>query len=351
MSCKRPTPKEDSNNTYSTMVLKEGSRTLKTEYTAKLQGCQVVEVRPQVEGTITRICFDEGDKIRKGQTLFVIDQVPFRAALAEAVANVASAKAKLSSAKLNLESARKLREKDVVKDYDVSAAFNEVNAAEAVLQMALAQEKIARNNLSYTEVKSPVDGVAGMIGFRVGALVSSGIDQPLVTVSDNGNIYAYFALTESQVVDLVSQYQSIENFIKQAPAVELKMSNGSTYPHKGRISAMSGIVSDGTGAVTLRADFSNSEGLLRDGGSGAVILPTSKSNCIVIPQSATFELQNKVFVYKVVNGKAVSTPVTLFKLTGGTEYLVEKGLCNGDTIIAEGAGLVKEGAIVKSKAK
>lgn len=188
-----------------------------------------------------------------------------------------------------------------------------------------------------------------MIAYRVGALVSSSISEPLVTVSDDSRIYAYFSLTESQIIDLMEQYGSLDEFIRQMPEVELRMSNGKAYSEKGRVSAVSGIVTAGTGAVTLRADFPNTRNLLRGGGNGTVILSANRERCIVIPQAATYELQNKTFVYKVVDGKAQSAPVTVFRLNNGTEYVVETGLQEGDVIIAEGAGLVKEGVAVNSQ--
>lgn len=345
-SCKKEATKEEKSDTYRTMTVKLENRTLKQEYTARLEGQQVVEVRPQVSGLITRICIGEGQRVRKGQTLFVIDQVPYRAALAEAVANVRSAKAKLATARLNLESTKMLREKNVVQDYDLNTALNDLAAAEASLAQAQAQEVSARNNLSYTEVKSPVDGVTGMIAYRVGALVSSNISNPLVTVSDNSCMYAYFSLNESQISSLTEQYGSLDEFIKKMGAVELRMAGGKMYGEKGRISAVSGIVTAGTGAVTLRADFPNPKSQLCGGGSATVIVPTTLAQSIVIPQGATYELQNKRFAYKVVNGKAQSVPVTLYPLNNGTEYVVEDGLKPGDVIIAEGAGLVKEGAEV-----
>lgn len=328
------------------MTLKKSDQILESEYSAALTGQQVVEIRPQVSGLITGIRIGEGEKVRKGQVLFIIDQVPYRAALEEAAANVKSAEARMATARLNLESTEILREKNVVMDYDLSSARNDLAAAEAALAQAKAQEVNARNNFSYTEVKSPVDGTAGMIAYRVGALVGSNISEPLVTVSDDERMFAYFSLTEARIIDLIEQYGSLEEFLAQMPLVELRMSNGKMYPHKGRISAVSGIVSAGTGSVTLRADFPNSEGLLRGGGSGTVIVTSRMDSCIVIPQGATYELQNRIFVYKVVGGKAQSVPVSVFRLNNGTEYIVESGLEEGDTIIAEGAGLVREGAAV-----
>lgn len=347
-SCKNNTVKEETSD-YKTLTVKLENRTLKQGYSARLEGRQVVEVRPQVSGLITRICIDEGQKVRKGQVLFVIDQVPYRAALAEATANVKSAEAKLATAKLNLESSKALREKNVIQDYELNTARNELAAAQAALALAKAQEKNARNNLSYTEVKSPVDGVASMIAYRVGALVSSSISEPLVTLSDDSDMYAYFSLNENQITSLTEQYGSLDEFMKQMENVELQMAGGKMYGKKGHISAVSGIVTAGTGTVMLRADFPNDRGLLRSGGSATVIVHSTLAQAVVIPQSATYELQNKTFVYKVVNGKAQSAPVTLYRLNNGAEYVVEDGLKSGDVIIAEGAGLVKEGASVNVK--
>lgn len=347
-SCKSRTVEEETSD-YKTLTVKLENRTLMQGYSARLDGQQVVEVRPQVSGLITRICIDEGQKVRKGQVLFVIDQVPYQAALAEATANVKSAEANLATAKLNLESTEVLREKNVVQDYDLNTARNELAVAEATLAQAQAQEMSARNNLSYTEVKSPVDGVASMIAYRVGALVSGSISEPLVTLSDDSNVYAYFSLNESQITSLTEQYGSLDEFMKRMENVELQMAGGKMYSEKGHISAVSGIVTTGTGTVVLRADFPNDRGLLRSGGSATVMVPTTLAQAVVIPQSATYELQNKTFVYKVVNGKAQSAPVTLYRLNNGTEYVVEEGLQPGDVIIAEGAGLVKEGVNVNIK--
>ncbi|MGM9758841.1 MAG: efflux RND transporter periplasmic adaptor subunit [Parabacteroides sp.] len=338
--------KQTETTEYKLMTVSLSDRILTSTYTARLTGQQVVEIRPQVSGLITRICIGEGETVHRGQLLFVIDQVPYQAAWNEAKANVKSAQANLATARLNLESTTALREQNVVLDYALTAARNEFAAAEAQLAQAEAQEINARNNLSYTEVKSPVDGVAGMINYRVGALVSSSISEPLVTVSDDNPMYAYFSLTENQVIDLMEQYGSLEEFMQQAPDVELCMSNGQTYGEKGRIRAVSGLVTSGTGAVTLRADFPNDKRLLRSGGSGSVLLPATRTEALVIPQGATYELQNKIFVYKIVEGKTHAVPVTVFRLNNGTEYVVESGLQAGDVILAEGAGLVREGTVV-----
>ena len=330
-----------------TMIVSRKDMTLSREYSARMTGRQIVEVRPQVTGTITRICINEGDAVRKGQTLFIIDQVPFRAALEVAIAARKSAEARLATAKMNFENERQLKEGLVVSDISVETMRNALLEAEASLAQAKAQEVNARNNLSYTEVKSPVSGVASMIPWHVGSLVNSNISAPLVTVADDSDMFVYFSISENQALNLIAQYGSIDAFIKKAPAVSLRLNNGQEYGQQGHISAVSGTVDAQTGAVTLRATFPNTGGLLHNGGSATVIVPTHRTACIVIPQEATYELQNRSFVYRVVDGKTKATAVTLFPQNNGKEYIVEDGLSEGDTIIAEGAGLLKEGIEIK----
>lgn len=347
-SCKRADEKKRADVSYPTLLINRSTRMLSSEYTATINGCQTVEIRPQVSGMITDICINEGDFVRKDSTLFIIDQTPYKAAYEIAVANVKSAEANLSTAKLILDSNKELFEKDVVSEFDLMTSQNNLAEAEAKLALAKAEETNARNNLSYTMVKSPVNGVASMIPYRVGALVSSSISQPLVTVSDDSRIYAYFSMAENQMLDLIEQYGSLKLAIAEMPEVDLMMSNGNIYSRKGRINAISGTISASTGAVSLRAVFPNPERLLRDGGSGRVIIPSEHTDCIVIPQSATYELQDRIFVYKIVEGKTVSTQVKVADLNNGKEYIVTSGLEVGDEIIAEGAGLLREGMTVKT---
>ncbi len=331
---------------YKTLTVEKSDRILENEYTASVQGRQFVEIRPQVSGIITDICINEGDAVKKGQTLFIIDQVPYKAALETAVANVKSAESQLATAKLDAESREELYKANVVSEYDLQTARNTLAAAEAALAQAKAEEINARNSLSYTEVKSPVDGSASMIPYRVGALVSSSIAQPLVTVSDDAQVYIYFSMSENQIIDLIQHYGSLRKAIEQMPEIEFRLSNGTLYGHAGRVDAISGTVDASTGAVSLRATFDNPEKLLRNGGNGTVIVPTALTDCIVIPQSSTYEIQDKKFVYKVIDGKTESFPIEVFRLNNGTEYVVESGLEVGDIIIAEGAGLLRDGIAV-----
>ena len=211
---------EQAETEYKTLVVSSSDRTLNTEYTAKLRGRQYVEIRPQVSGLITEIRINEGDAVRKGQILFVIDQVPYKAALETAIANVKSAEAQLATAKLTAESKEQLYKENIVSDFDLQSARNSLAAAEAAYAQARAQETNARNDLSYTEVKSPVDGVASMIQYRVGALVNSSITTPLVTVADTEQMHAYISLSEIEIIDLIQQYGSIEAAIDQMPGAD-----------------------------------------------------------------------------------------------------------------------------------
>ena len=334
---------------YETLSVTRGERTLTTGYSAAISGVQTVEIRPQVSGMITEILIEEGESVRKGQVLFVIDQTPYKAAYEIAVANVKSAEAALSTAQLILESNKNLYEQDVVSEFDLMTAQNDLIEAEARLTLCKAEEVNASNNLSYTEVRSPVNGVASMIPYRVGALVNSNISQPLVTVSDDSQVYAYFSMAENQMLNMVLQYGSLSNAIKQMPEVELILSNGQKYEFTGKINAVSGTISESTGAVSLRAVFNNKYHLLRNGGSGTIVIPTTLKDAIIIPQSATYELQDRVFVYKVIDGKASATEIRVSPQNNGKEYIVESGLNVGDIIVAEGAGLIKEGTVIKSK--
>lgn len=350
VSCKQgaeTAPKSESH--YETLKVSLSDRTLSTGYSAAISGVQTVEIRPQVSGMITEILIEEGESVRKGQVLFVIDQTPYKAAYEIAAANVKSAEAALSTAQLIYESNKDLFEQDVVSEFDLMTAQNDLTDAEARLALCKAELVNASNNLSYTEVRSPVNGVASMIPYRVGALVSSSITQPLVTVSDDSKVYAYFSMAENQMLDLVQEYGALRKAIKDMPEVELIMSNGQKYEHTGKINAISGTISENTGAVSLRAVFNNRNHLLRNGGSGTIIIPMTLTDCIVIPQTATYELQDRIFVYKVVDGKASATEIHVAPQNNGTEYIVTNGLVVGDVIVAEGAGLIKEGTPIKSR--
>lgn len=344
--CGQKAMQNEGGNNYPLMTVKPADRTLSVKYSAVIQGKQDVEVRPQVSGTITQVLVAEGACVQKGQVLFVIDQVPYLAALQKAKAAVATAEANEAIAKQTLEGKLSLYNDKVISDFELRTAQNEYKSAQAALLEAQAGLTEAANNLSYTEVKSPVDGYAGMTSYRVGALVSASMTEPLIRVSDNSDMYVYFSLSEKQILSLTSKYGSLDSALIAFPEVSLELNDGSLYGKKGKVDVISGIIDKGTGTVSLRAVFANSDRRLMSGGAANVIVPYERKQCIVIPQGGTYEIQNRIFTYKVVGGKAVSTPVEVFEINDGKEFIVENGLQPGDVIVSEGAGLLKEGTVV-----
>ena len=334
---------------YAVMTIATTDREIPINYSATIRGRQDIAIYPQVSGTIFELCVNEGQTVSKGQPLFIIDQVPYKAALQTAEANVAAAKAGVATAQLTYDSKKELYAKNVVSQYDLLTAENTLLTAKAQLAQAEAQRVNAANNLSYTVVKAPANGVVGTLPYRVGALVSASIPQPLTTVSDNSDVYVYFSMTENQLLNLTRQYGSIANTLKNMPDVRLVLNDGSVYDRTGRIESISGVIDTSTGSVQLRAVFPNADVLLHSGGAGSVIVPNIHKDCVVVPQVATFELQNKVYVYKVEDGKATSSMIDVEKINNGREYIVKSGLTPGDVIVAEGVGLLREGTPIVVK--
>lgn len=329
------------------MKVEATDKELSTSYSATIRGRQDIDIYPQVSGTIEKLCVTEGQKVRRGQSLFIIDQVPYKAALKTAVANVEAARAALATAALTYNSNKELYAQKVVSEFSLKTAENAYLTAKAQLSQAEAQEISARNNLSYTEVKSPSDGVVGALPYRVGALVSASLPQPLTTVSDNSDMYVYFSMTENQLLALTRQYGSMDEALKNMPQAELRLNDNSVYDKKGTIESISGVIDRQTGTVVARVVFPNESRLLHSGASGTVVVPTTYKNCIVIPQEATVQLQDKTVVYKVVDGKAVSALITVAGINDGREYVVLDGLEVGDEIVSTGAGLLRGGTQVK----
>lgn len=332
---------------YETMTVSSADKELTTAYSATIRGRQDIDILPQVSGTIQELCVAEGDKVKKGQTLFIIDQVPYKAALNTALANVKAAQAALATAELTYESNKELFARKVVSEFTLKTSENDYLTAQAQLAQAEAQEVNARNDLSYTVVKSPGDGVVGTLPFRVGTLVGPDMATPLTTVSDNSSMYVYFSMTENQLLSLARRYGTLDNALRQMPEVQLQLNDHSIYEEKGRIESISGVIDRQTGTVSVRAVFPNRNRLLHSGASGKVLVPEIYEDYILIPQEATVRRQDKVLVYKVVNGKAVSTLIEVAEENDGQEYIVRSGLSAGDEIVASGAGLLREGMQIK----
>ena len=333
---------------YAVMTLQPDSMEWYSNYPAAIKGKRDIEIRPNVSGFITDLRVDEGSVVRKGQVLFVIDTVPYKAALKVAETNVEVAKASTETARLTAENKRELQRRDIISEYDLQMAENSYASAKAQLAQAEAQLVNARNNDSYTRVISPLDGVVGEIPFRVGSLVSPSSATPLTTVSDNSEMYVYFSMTERQILELVAQYGA-ENFLQKLPTVSLKLSDGSIYPLKGQIETVSGIIDTQTGSSNMRATFENPNRLLRSGGSGVIMIPMKNDHAILVPQKATYEIQDKKFVYVLNDDSTVtSTEITIASIDNGKEYMVTSGLKAGDRIVTEGVNTLKDGMTIKA---
>lgn len=332
-----------------TMTIGLSNSSSENSFPAQIKGKTDIAIRPQVSGFITKVHVDEGQHVKKGQVLFTLDQVQFQAAVDQAQAAVNSAQTAVNTTQLTVDNKKKLYEKNIISAYEYQLAQNDLTTARAALSQAQAALTTARKNLAYTVVTAPSDGVVGTIPMREGSLAGPSSAQPLTTVSDNSQVYAYFSLTEKDLLDLSNNGEStVDKAIDAMPEVKLRLSDGSIYPLPGKVATVSGVIDSSTGAATVRALFDNTNGLLRSGSTGTVIIPRNETDVIVIPQVATYELQDRRFVY-VVNdsNKVVSTPVTVRPVSDGRTFVVTSGLNPGDRIAIEGIGTkVKEGVVI-----
>jgi len=341
---------EEQDEEYRTLTIKLQDYTVTRELTAKIETENPAVIRPQISGKITKICVEEGARVKKGQPLIIIDQAPYQAAVRNAEAKVASAKAQLATARQNLEGKEELYRQHVVGEFDLNKARNTKAEAEGALAEAQADLETARNELSYTVITSPSDGVLSMIEYRLGELVDPSMETELTNVTDPQRLFAYFSMSEKTIHNLADIYNCrVSDLPSVLPEVSLVTYWGKELSQKGRITAISGNVDESTGSFVIRASFENSEDLFRNGGNGTIILPYELKNTIVIPQEATYDILNKQFVYKVVDGVAKACEIKVFRYDDGKDYVVTEGLKPGDVIIAEGAGMVKDGMRVKVK--
>ena len=337
---------------YKVLTLQPMSATLNTDYPASIQGQQNIEIRPRVEGYIDRIFVDEGAIVKAGQPLFKISAPQYEQDVRTATASIKSAEASVSSAKLAVSKVTPLVQQNIVSKYELESAQYNYEAAMATLAQARASLANARTNLGYTTVTSPVNGVVGSIPFRLGSLVSSATQDPLTTVSSIGNVYAYFAFNEKQLLAITkdSTSTSLAAKIARMPAVSLLLADGSEYAQKGKIETINGLINTATGSANVRARFPNPNGVIRSGSSTKVRIPQEVKNEIIVPQSATFELQDKRFASVVgKDGKTKNTVITVRQNTIGNYFVVDSGLKAGDQIVIEGVANLKDGSPIKVK--
>ena len=333
-----------------TITVAEGTSDLASNYAATIKGKTDIDVRPLVSGFITKVHVDEGQRVSKGQTLFTLDQVQYQAAVDQTLAQVNAARTAVESARLTADNKQRLFDKNIISEYENQLAKNQLSQAEAQLSQANAALTTARKNLSYTVVTAPSDGFVGSIPNREGSLASPSMVTPLTTVSDNSDIYAYFSINEKDILNLTNEgKKSLNEAISELPDVQLQLADGTIYPEPGKVATVSGVIDSSTGAANVRARFKNINGMLRSGSTGRILIPNRMSNVILVPQRATFEIQDRRFVY-VVNdsNKTVATPVEISPMNDGKQFIVTSGLTPGQRIVVEGVGTkVKDNMPIK----
>lgn len=323
---------------YEIMKLHYQSKTHHLYIPASLHGVNEVEVYPQVEGIIREVNFTDGTKVTAGQTLFVIDQTEHKLNIQNAEADLAAARAQMETTKLKYESDKRLAEKKIISDYVLSTSKNAYHAAQAAVQQSQARLAIARTNLGYCTVKSPISGMIKENGFKVGALANQ--TDLLCTVSDNSKIQAWFSYTEQQLLEVMAG--------KKLPPLKLQLRNGSTYRYEGIVTEIGGIVDRSTGTVICKATFPNPEDELRSGLSATLIFPTLLDSVFIVPQTAAVHLQNQLMFYRVTpEGTAEGILCDAILSNNGKLYYILNGLKEGDELIVSGARKLSNGVKIR----
>ena len=344
MACNLDMPKETPSS-FETMTVEKSDIELPYKFSARMKGQNDVTVTPQVSGQLIKIAVTEGQQVKKGQVLFVIDSRNAQLELEAAQANLQAALAQENSAKLEYESNRNLYEKKIVSTYMLNNSENSYKQAQAAVAQARASVNRAKVNLGFCTITANVSGVIGEIPVRVGDQVSPATQ--LTMLSGNTTMDAEFSLTESIIEGMVQEGIKIdekEKYLANLPPATFVMKNGTEYPHKGRIVSMSGVVNAATGSLTLKVSFPNPEGHLYSGIQGTVVILLGEKDVVVVPQNAVVRLQDKSIVYKVqADSTATAIDVTTADAGNGKDFIVTSGLNVGDRIVTTGANNVTEG--------
>ena len=344
VSCNLDIPTE-TQTSFETMTVEKSDIELPYKFSARMKGQNDVTVTPQVSGQLTKICVTEGQQVKKGQVLFIIDQRNAQLELEAAQANLQAALAQENSAKLEYESNKNLFEKKIVSSYMLSNSENSYKQAQASVAQARAAVNRAKVNLGFCTITASVSGVIGEIPVRSGDQVSPGMQ--LTMLSGNTTMDAEISITEAVIESAVKEGMNaaqIEKYIAQLPPATFVMKNGTEYPHKGRFASLTGVVNAATGSLTAKVSFPNPEGHLYSGIQGTVVVKFDEKDVIVIPQNAVVRLQDKSQVYKVkADSTATAVEVTTEDTGNGKDFIITSGLNVGDRIVTTGANNVTEG--------
>lgn len=353
-SCGHKASESSQNVITAKKVMKVSTQKVTIPYTApaQIRGKEDIDIYPQVTGTLEEVLVSEGQSVKKGQKMFVINATAYQAAVENAMASVVLAQANVETHKIELEATKQLYLKGVVAEHQYKVHANNLTVAQAQLSEAEAVLKRANNDLSYTTIRAPHDGVVGTISYRQGSLVSPQMAAPITIVSDNSKVYAYVSVNADIYVDQLRKFGSLEKMIENLPEAELVFGQNVVYPYKGKIETVSGVIDNLTGAVSVRVAFPNPDGMLYSGASCNLRISVDEMG-IIIPRSATYEIQDKHFVYLAVKGPdgtytAVSNEVSTYRLDNST-YIVSKGLEDGDVIVLEGVSKMRNGMKITPK--
>jgi len=323
-------------NEYPVLTVGTSSTQMQTTYPATIKGVQDVQICPKVQGFITQINVKEGQTVSAGQVLFVLDNATYQAQVRQAQAQVNTAQASCNTSKLSYENSQKLFENGVIGDFELQSASNGYEQAKAALASAQATLANAKEMLSFCYVKSPASGVVGTLPYKIGTLVNT--STVMTTVSNNSSMEVYFSLTEKDALNMTQA--SLGEF----PSVQLRLADGTTYSHEGKVTKMSGVIDPATGSVQVIALFPNAEKQLKSGGSGTIVIPRSNSSAIVISQNCVSEVQNKKFIYLLGEGNKVKySEIKVDPQNDGKTYIVTEGLKVGDKYVTNGITKLNDG--------
>ena len=333
---------EEQHTSFETISLTRENVTAPVSWSAAIRGTGDVSIVSRCTGALNAIRVKDGQRVRKGDILFLIDSRSAQNALVHAQADLQTAIANRDNAKLEAESNKELAEQGIISDYLLRKSLNTLQSAEAQVAQARAAVRDAELRLDYCTIKSPVDGLVGNVIPHVGDIINEGVT--LTHIAGVSEMEASFSLTESQIHSLVSEFGSLDKVIKIAPPVTLRFKDGSEYQHKGKITSLSGIVDQQTGSITCYVTFPNPDSELFSGMQGSVVMPFEWENAMLVPLTAIVRIQDKTLVYKVgADSLANSAIVEIEELGDGVRAVILSGAEVGETIVAKGAANVHDG--------